>query len=163
LYEDLSQANTITVKELLQTYYKTSEKQNEEITEKRRKRYNKRRKNDPLFRLIINMRTQLNIILKEKNINKKNKTLDIIGCTPRELKMFLEKKFKPGMNWNNHGVYGWHVDHVIPLSLAKTTDEVEYLMNHKNLQPLWAKENIKKSDQSNIQNISNHISEQFLN
>ena len=127
-------------------YYKTFEKQNEEMTEKRRKRYNKRRKMDPLFRLIINMRTQLNVILKEKNINKKNKTLDILGCTPQELKIHLEKKFKPGMNWANHGVYGWHVDHIVPLNLAKTIDDVEYLMNYKNLQPLWATENILKSD-----------------
>jgi 5-methylcytosine-specific restriction endonuclease McrA len=39
----------------------------------------------------------------------------------------------------------WHVDHVIPLSSAKSKEEeLEKLYHYTNLQPLWAIENIRK-------------------
>ena len=50
------------------------------------------------------------------------------------------------MNWENHGKYGWHIDHIIPLSSAKNEDELKKLCYYKNLQPLWALENILKKD-----------------
>ena len=52
------------------------------------------------------------------------------------------------MTWYNHG--DWHVDHVIPLSFFKydSTDDVEFKFcwSLENLQPLWAEDNISKSD-----------------
>ena len=48
------------------------------------------------------------------------------------------------MNWSNQGK--WHIDHIIPLDSAKTQEEIIKLFNYKNLQPLWAKDNIKKSN-----------------
>ena len=63
-----------------------------------------------------------------------------------QLKDHLEKQFTSGMNWNNNTLHGWHVDHIIPLSSAKTLDDVERLCHYTNLQPLWAKDNILKSD-----------------
>jgi hypothetical protein len=56
----------------------------------------------------------------------------------------IESKFKPGMTWENYGK--WHVDHIIPLSSANTTGELEKLCHFNNLQPLWARENMRKSD-----------------
>ena len=50
------------------------------------------------------------------------------------------------MTWKNHTIDGWHIDHIIPLSSAKTSKDVEKLMHYTNLQPMWAIENIKKSD-----------------
>jgi hypothetical protein len=51
------------------------------------------------------------------------------------------------MTWENHGVHGWHIDHIIPLSSAK--DDIELLKklcHYTNLQPLWAEENRIKSN-----------------
>jgi hypothetical protein len=48
------------------------------------------------------------------------------------------------MSWDNYGFYGWHIDHVIPLSSAKTEEEVYKLCHYTNLQPLWAEDNLKK-------------------
>ena len=70
----------------------------------------------------------------------------MVGCTPEFLKEYLEKKFKPGMTWQNHTRTGWHIDHKIPLSSAKTPEAVEKLMHYTNLQPLWSVENIRKSN-----------------
>ena len=48
------------------------------------------------------------------------------------------------MNWDNYGE--WHIDHIKPLSLAKNELDVIELCNYKNLQPLWALENIIKGN-----------------
>ena len=48
------------------------------------------------------------------------------------------------MNWENRNL--WHVDHIIPLSSAKTEEELVKLCHYTNLQPLWAEDNLKKSN-----------------
>ena len=105
-----------------------------------------RRKSDPEFKLKSSMRKRLYIFLKSSNMKKTNKTFKMIGCTPKFLKEYLEKKFKPGMTWDNHTINGWHVDHQIPLDSAKNEEELEKLMHYTNLQPMWAVDNIKKSN-----------------
>ena len=47
------------------------------------------------------------------------------------------------MNWSNYGE--WHIDHIIPLSSANTKEELSLLCHHKNLQPLWAYDNLSKN------------------
>jgi hypothetical protein len=101
-----------------------------------------RKKNEPILKLKMLYRSKLNKIIERK----KNKTFDIIGCTPQELVCFLEKKFKEGMSWENHGIYGWHIDHIVPLSSAKDEEELKKLCHYENLQPLWAIDNILKRD-----------------
>ena len=84
--------------------------------------------------------------LRLKGLTKTNKTFTIVGCTPAELKIHLEKQFKPGMTWWNHTPKGWHIDHIIPLASAETIEETEKLSHYTNLQPMWAKENMKKGN-----------------
>ena len=50
------------------------------------------------------------------------------------------------MNWKNHSVKGWHVDHIKPLSSAKNYEDFKKLCHYTNLQPLWAKDNLIKGD-----------------
>ena len=102
-----------------------------------------KKKNDPIFKLQCYYRTKLNKILGSK---KYGKTFDIIGCTPQLLKEHLENQFTDGMNWDNHGLFGWHIDHIIPLSSAKKEEELYKLCHYSNLQPLWAEDNLKKSN-----------------
>ena len=110
------------------------------IKEYKKNKYN----NDYLYKLTKNVRCRVNTYLIKNNITKKNKTLDIVGCTPQFLKEHLESQFKDGMSWDNYGVYGWHIDHIIPLSSAKNEEELYKLCHHTNLQPLWAKDNLSK-------------------
>jgi hypothetical protein len=102
--------------------------------------------NEPLFKLINIMRARTRLFFKSKNLKKQNSTLEIIGCAPVLLKEHLENQFTEGMSWDNHGQYGWHIDHIIPLSSAKTEEEIYKLSHYTNLQPLWAKDNLKKGD-----------------
>lgn len=69
-----------------------------------------------------------------------------IGCTRKELVRSIEDKFLKGMNWNNHGHTGWHIDHIKPIiSFDLTKEEERYkAFGYKNLQPLWAIDNLKK-------------------
>jgi len=105
-----------------------------------------RRKTDPIYKLTGDVRHRLNVFLKTINITKANKTFKMVGCTPKFLKEYLEKKFKPGMTWQNHTRTGWHIDHRIPLSSAKTSEDIERLMHYTNFQPMWSIDNIKKSN-----------------
>ncbi len=65
-----------------------------------------------------------------------------------DLKKHLESKFKPGMSWTNYGQ--WHIDHIIPISAFnyQVYDDADFkrCWELKNLQPLWALENITKND-----------------
>jgi len=116
------------------------------INEYARKYQTDRRKADPIYKLTADVRHRLIGFLKVHNMRKTNRTFKMVGCTPEFLKKYLEKKFKPGMTWKNHTQKGWHIDHIIPLNAAKTSEAVEKLMHYTNLQPLWGIENIKKGN-----------------
>jgi hypothetical protein len=91
-----------------------------------------------------------NLSIRMRKFFKKNgsRTVDFIGCSIDELKCHLESKFQDGMNWDNYGLHGWHVDHIRPCTsfdLSKK-EEQEKCFHYTNLQPLWAIDNIKKSN-----------------
>jgi hypothetical protein len=72
----------------------------------------------------------------------------LVGYTVDQLKKHLEKKFKDGMTWGNHCKYGWHIDHIIPISAFNfsTPEDIDFkkCWALSNLQPLWAKDNLIK-------------------
>lgn len=113
-----------------------------------REKYNKyirdKRLASPIFKLKGTLRTRLGNFLRKKKYIKKNKTENILGISYKFAMLHIEKQFKEGMRWNNHGK--WHIDHVIPLESAKTEQELLKLFHYTNLQPLWAKDNLEKSN-----------------
>lgn len=111
------------------------------LNEKNKQRY----KVDVIFKLKQSIRTRINKYLKSKKIEKNRKIFQIVGCSVDLLKEHLEKQFKSGMTWENYGLYGWHIDHIIPLASAKTEEEIYTLCHYTNLQPLWAEENLRKN------------------
>jgi hypothetical protein len=129
-------------KERLAKYYKN----NKEKVLNRNKSYNKKRlKDDKLFKLKSNMRNRVKKFLKLNNIHSENRTFDIVGCEPKFLKEYIEQKFTEGMCWDLVGKE-IHIDHIIPLSSANTEEDIYKLCHYTNLQPLWAKDNMSKSD-----------------
>ena len=122
---------------------KYKKKHKENIKKSHTKYSNKKYKTDLFFSLSSKIRSRVNIFLKLNNITKRNKTFDIVGCSPKYLKEYLEQKFTEGMSWELMGKF-IHVDHIIPLSSAKTEEEIYKLCHYTNLQPLWAKDNMSK-------------------
>ena len=99
-------------------------------------------KEDPLFKLEWNLRTLLRNVLKKTEHRKATKLQTILGCTVAEFKRHMERQFTEGMNWANQGE--WEMDHIVPLSSAKTGLDVVALFHHTNLRPLWASRNRSK-------------------
>jgi hypothetical protein len=119
---------------VLKNKYKVREYQNE-FNRKKRKEF-------PEYRLKQNVRARVSQYFKVNKLAKLNKTFDMIGISPSELKEYIENMFKDDMSWDNYGK--WHVDHIIPLASAKKEIDVIKLCHYTNLQPLWAEENWAK-------------------
>lgn len=124
---------------------KESRKKSYEVHGKRisKEKYEKIKSN-PVEYLKVLMRRRIRGIFNSKNLNKKLPTKDIVGCEYHELKIYLEERFIEGMSWDNQG--HWHIDHKTPLSIAKNEEEIYRLCHYTNLQPLWAEDNLKKSN-----------------
>jgi hypothetical protein len=117
------------------------------INELRRKRYAERKNDDKLFALKSNIRGAIRKSVKNRtnySFSKDRTTEEILGCSIDDFIKYLESKFEPGMTLNNHGK--WHLDHIVPLSSAKTKEEVYKLCHYTNFQPLWAKDNLHKAN-----------------
>jgi hypothetical protein len=82
-----------------------------------------------------------------KGINKSKSTMKLVGCSLDFLKQYLESQFKQGMNWNNYGLRGWHIDHIRPCASfdLRKVSEQKKCFHYTNLQPLWAEENWSKN------------------
>jgi hypothetical protein len=136
-------ANKDKIKAKNDEYYITNK---DKITEY----YRKRRQTDPLFRLQGNLRHRIWNALKRKL--KSATTFQLVGCTIDFLKQHLESQFKPGMSWENQGQ--WHIDHIRPCASFNLLDPIQQqqCFHYSNLQPLWAEENLSKSDTYEVNN-----------
>jgi len=102
----------------------------------------------------IGARLRQRLYQATKNNYKSGSAVKDLGCSIEELKLYLEKQFYPHsetgeqMIWENWKLDGWHIDHIIPLTSFDLTDRKQFLKacHYSNLQPLWAEENIRKSN-----------------
>lgn len=116
--------------------------------EKKRESWNKARrertKSDPTWAIKDRVRVRTKEAFRRMGYGKSATTKEIIGCDWPTLKAHIERQFVRGMSWSNRE--RWHVDHIIPLASAKTSEEVVRLCHFSNLRPLWADENLSKGD-----------------
>lgn len=129
------------ISEQKQNYYINNK---EKINEYKRRWEKNKRDTDIFFKLKQSVRHRINTIFSRTNMVKSKSSYELIGMDIVLLKKYLEEQFTVGMSWDNYG--DWHIDHIIPLSSAKTEKELYKLCHYTNLQPLWAKDNIKKSN-----------------
>ena len=104
-----------------------------------------RQQENPQYLLTVALRRRLNGFVRRGRAKKIGRTSSLIGCHIEELKIHIEKQFKKEMTWKNHGTV-WHVDHIIPCCKFDLTDPIQQArcFNYLNLQPLCARENIRK-------------------
>jgi hypothetical protein len=128
-------------------YYKKYYEENKEKLKSYKKEYVKEKlKNDSLFKFKYSIRSLIKSSFKRVNnkFKKNSQTEIILGCTIDEFIKHIESQFTKGMTLENHGE--WHLDHIIPLATADTEEDVIKLCHYTNYQPLWAKDNLSKSD-----------------
>lgn len=123
------------------------EKNKETILQTHNTYQRKKYRTDIIYKLGYILRGRLSNVLKGKS--KADHTQKLIGCTWLELKEHIEKQFKDGMNWENHGKGKgkWNIDHIIPFAAFDLTIEKNhYIVSwYQNLQPMWATDNLKKN------------------
>jgi len=95
------------------------------------------------WRVRKNLATRIWWALRAKVCGSKS-VLKLLGCSVEELRAHLQNQFLPGMSWDNYGE--WHIDHIRPCASFDLTDLAQQreCFNFKNLQPLWAKDNLSK-------------------
>lgn len=104
-----------------------------------------RKKDDPLFRLIMNLRQRIRTALHGKT--KSASTMELLGCSIEHFQSHIESQFRPGMTWDNYGPV-WHLDHRKPFAVFENLLDPEQqreVCHYTNLQPLFAEENLLKN------------------
>lgn len=103
-----------------------------------------RRKADPLAIMQGRLSRLHRHALMQVCAIKSSPTFSQLGYTVEEFVAHIEKQFIGGMGWSNMG--SWQIDHIIPVSEAKTVDDVVALNQLSNLRPMWASENNAKKN-----------------
>ena len=101
---------------------------------------------DKNFKITSNLRTRFKLALK--NNAKSGSAVKNLGCTIEEFKKYFESLFTEGMTWEKVFDGSIHIDHKRPLAsfdLSKPEEQTK-ACHYTNLQPLWAVDNLKKSD-----------------
>jgi hypothetical protein len=103
-----------------------------------------RRKCDIEYKIKKNLRRRVNQAITRNC--KSISTIELLGCSVYDFLKYIESKFMCGMSWDNYGQ--WHIDHIIPCSSFDLTNIEQQMQcfHYSNLQPLWAKDNLSKSD-----------------
>ncbi len=112
------------------------------------KRKSIKRSNTPKEKLSSNMSCLISYSLKHNGSKAGRHWESLVDYTVDQLKKNLERQFKPGMSWDNRDK--WHIDHKIPVrafNFEKPEDiDFKKCWALKNLQPMWAAENLSKND-----------------
>ena len=110
--------------------------------------YKIRSKKDSLLRIKESIRAGLYSLRKGKTKGKRGSAIKNLGCSVIELRAHIESLWKEGMTWENHGKFGWHIDHKISLSSVDlaSSEQVKRVCHYTNLQPLWWRENLSKGN-----------------
>lgn len=116
--------------------------------ETRREQQKRRLARDPLYRAKRALRKRLWEYKRRFGSISMSKH---IGCSWFEFKFHIESLFYDNpitgvsMSWDNYGLNGWEIDHIVPLCTASSLSDLINLSHYTNLQPLWRYDNVLKS------------------
>lgn len=141
-YREKNREKVLAQKRVHMKLYNANNK--EKVRESKRKTLKIRRETDSLYRLKRNTATLIRMKLNSGGYKKQSRTHEILGCDWDFFKFHMERQFLKGMSWENRS--DWHIDHILPASSARNEEEAIRLNHFTNLRPMWAAENIAKSN-----------------
>jgi hypothetical protein len=106
------------------------------------RRSQQKQRQKPMSRIYENIRKRLRDVLRGKRAARA-----VVGCTKRELEIYLQSQFTKEMHWNNYGTY-WHVDHIVPVSHFDLTnpEHCKLVHHYTNLRPMEAVANMRRGN-----------------
>ena len=115
----------------------------------------KRKITDKGFKAQCNLRKRFREIIATAKGKGSSRFNSLIGCSTKQLASHIESQFNKAMSWDNYGT-SWHIDHILPCSSFDHNNpiQIKQCWHYTNLRPLCAKENIKKSNQITIPQMS---------
>jgi len=134
------------IKDKKSKYMKKYRKIHKEEIRISKKLYRQNRlKNDFNYALENKIRKRISKAIK--NEYKNTSTKNLLGGDIKIIKNHLETQFTKGMSWENHGRFGWHIDHIKPCCSFDLSDpeEQKKCFHYTNLQPLWWQDNLRKA------------------
>lgn len=130
-------------KDKIKEYHKNNK---ENINKRLNEYYKKRQKEDSVFKLKVQTRKMIINSFLKKGMNKSKRTEEIIGMPLNKFYYYLLQTFKNNYGYEWDGIEKVHIDHIKPLKLCETEEEVIKCCYYTNLQLLRAKDNLEKSD-----------------
>ena len=108
-------------------------------TKEYRSQLRSRLRENPVIAMAERVSSGISKALLSVGASKTAPTFSLLGFTPEQLKGHIEKQFLPKMTWKNRSE--WQIDHITPISSAKSESDVIALNQLFNLRPIWSSEN----------------------
>lgn len=130
-----------------------SEAKHREVQKRYQKKYQRKRQQDDVFKLRYIIAPLVTQAIKSTTHQKDTRREYLLGCTMKVFKAQIESMWEPWMNWDNYGRVKdkktftlkenerWEFAHAIPLSNAKTTEDIILLCRHTNIVPMCCRKN----------------------
>lgn len=109
--------------------------------------YARRANRQPYRKLKLKMLARIYYALKSQGLRKTKRMIELVGCSTRELKTWIESQFTTGMTWDLVHSGAIHIDHRQPCCSFDLSipEQLHSAFRFTNLQPLWATENLRKA------------------
>ena len=123
----------------------------EQNKEKINQYFKDRYKNDHIYKFKNTIRNSIRMSFRRKGKLQPSITKEILGCDFDYLIKYLIQTYENNYNekWNWKYLKDVDIDHIIPLAIANTEDEIKKLCYYKNLQLLKTEDNLKKGSRLN--------------
>lgn len=114
------------------------------VTPEYRRAIRAKRRENPIYVMQARISRLFRHSLARIGALKTSNTFAMLGYTPTDLVAHIERQFLPRMGW--HNISKWQIDHIVPASLAKASEDVLRLNQLSNLRPMWSAANNAKKD-----------------
>jgi len=115
------------------------------------------RKGCPILKARMAIRSRVRKTLAryhDGTLKKADSTVALLGCSVSDFVAHIERQWKKGMTWDNHGVGkgNWNIDHIVPCSHFDLSDPVQQkaCFHWSNQRPLWAVQNIARGSRASV-------------